>query len=277
MDNEIFPIGSCLLIDEQGFLVFNPDQSKLQQKWKDLLSEIVEEIYKKNFSTNLHSVYVRGTVAKGIAIDFISDIDTFAIIREGKEELQPAWSEETRNALLKKYSFATGIEIIVIPMESLQKVKPLKTLNAWHRLIKTQSLCVYGEDLSSSISSVRPGVEMVSHLFSLYKDLPSQEELVEAKKEGVLKKRCTWLMKRIVRSGFELVMEKEQTFTRDLYPCYELFIKHYPNREVEMRKALELAVYPSDDIDEINGMVNGLGKWLALEGQRWQESLLARA
>jgi len=49
---------------------------------------------------------------------------------------------------------------------------------------------------------------------------------------------CAWMMKRMVRTGFELVMAKEQCFTRDLYPCYEMFSKHYPEKSSDMLAAL---------------------------------------
>ena len=44
-------------------------------------------------------------------------------------------------------------------------------------------------------------------------------------------------------------MVKEQRYTRDLYLCYESFAKHYPEKEREMYRALELAINPKTDRD----------------------------
>jgi hypothetical protein len=264
---KILPLGSCLATDEEGFLVFRPDPAKLQPHWRDLLNEMVK-VYRAKYGGNLHSVYVRGTVAKGEAIDGISDLDTFALIHEGEEEVQAGWSKEPRDALTSIYPFCTGIECIVLPLKSLQKIKPPKNVNPWRRLIKTQSLCVYGEDLAPAIAPIKPGLEMVSHLFSLGEDLPDEKELATFRK-----KDCTWLMKRIVRSGFELVMERAQTFSRDLYPCYEHFARYYPEKEAEMKRALELAVFPTDDPTLLSPVIENLGRWLSAEGAKWKESL----
>jgi hypothetical protein len=265
--NKILPLGSCLATDSEGFLVFQPSLEKLQPHWHELLNQMVY-VYRARYGKNLHGVYVRGTVAKGEAIDGISDLDTFALVREGEEEVQAEWSKEPREALTKKYPFCTGIECIVLPLASLNKIKPPKNINPWKRLIKTQSLCVYGEDLAPTIPPIKPGLEMVAHLFSLGEDLPDEAELATFRK-----KDCTWLMKRIVRSGFELVMERAQTFSRDLYPCYEHFARYYPEKEAGMKRALELAVFPTDDPTLVRPITENLGRWLAAEGAKWKEEL----
>jgi hypothetical protein len=251
--------------------VFKPKPEKLQPHWRALLEEMTE-VYRARYGRNLHSVYVRGTVAKGSAVDGISDLDTFALVHEGEEEFQEEWSAGPRQKLVEKYPFCTGIECIVLPLKSLKKTKPPKTVNPWKRLIKTQSLCVYGEDLSPTIPPLKPGLEMVAHLFDLEKDLPNDEELATFRKRD-----CIWLMKRIVRSGFELVMEEAQTFTRDLYPCYEIFARFYPEKEPEMRRALELALFPSEEPQEVKKVIGGLGLWLAEKGKAWREALASRA
>ena len=69
-------------------------------------------------------------------------------------------------------------------------------------------------------------------------------------------------MKRILRTAFELVMEKEESFTRDLYPCYELFSKNYPEKEKEMKEVLFLAINNTDDKEKILEILNGIGIWI---------------
>lgn len=69
-------------------------------------------------------------------------------------------------------------------------------------------------------------------------------------------------MKRVVRTGFELVMARTHKYTRDLYPCYKEFSKYYPKRKNEMRKALQLCIVPTDNVKEISFLLNSLGKFL---------------
>lgn len=74
-------------------------------------------------------------------------------------------------------------------------------------------------------------------------------------------------MKRIVRQGFILVMARERVFTRDLYPCYKIFSKYYPEKEKEMRQALELAIYPISNTKSIFSVLDNLGEWLIKESK----------
>jgi hypothetical protein len=73
---------------------------------------------------------------------------------------------------------------------------------------------------------------------------------------------CTAIMKRFLRAGFELVMERERAYTRDLYFCHEAFARHCPERRGDMWRALELAVEPGDEPDELLPFVRDLGGWL---------------
>ncbi|MGK0388046.1 MAG: hypothetical protein ACI94Y_000774 [Maribacter sp.] len=46
-------------------------------------------------------------------------------------------------------------------------------------------------------------------------------------------------------------MLEEQCFTRDLYYCYEAFIKYYPEKYKEMYHIMELAAYSVENKEEI--------------------------
>ena len=72
-------------------------------------------------------------------------------------------------------------------------------------------------------------------------------------------------MKKILRTGFSLVMEKEKAFTRDLYPSYQLFSKYYPDQEPQMRQALEWAINPTDDSAGLLKYLGEFGGWLGAE------------
>ena len=80
-----------------------------------------------------------------------------------------------------------------------------------------------------------------------------------------IEQKCTWIMKRLLRSGFELVMERSQKYTRDLYPCYEGFAEYYPKKKAEMYEVLELAISPTSSVDRINKVLNGIGMWMVEE------------
>jgi hypothetical protein len=75
-------------------------------------------------------------------------------------------------------------------------------------------------------------------------------------------------MKRIIRSGGELIMERERVYVRDLYPCYQLFSKHYPDQEEAMKKVLWLCLNPTSDLAEVKRSIQPLSDWLEAEVER---------
>jgi len=74
-------------------------------------------------------------------------------------------------------------------------------------------------------------------------------------------------MKRIVRSGLEIVSEQERCFTRDLGLCFDKFSKYYPDKKDDMRKALALALEPTNNTELIEKVFDNIGNWLVAEGK----------
>jgi hypothetical protein len=101
-------------------------------------------------------------------------------------------------------------------------------------LLKTQCLFLAGDDIAKGIPPFKLGAEMVSHVFSLQAEfarLPIM--LQEGRKTGEERAVHQWLSRRILRSGFEVTMDRNDCFTRDLYLCYEQltgFIPAAPSR-----------------------------------------------
>lgn len=62
-----------------------------------------------------------------------------------------------------------------------------------------------------------------------------------------------------------LGVSRAQVFSRDLYYCYELFAKFYPQEEATMRQALEYALNPTESKEILLPFVKRLGEFLSQE------------
>ena len=71
-----------------------------------------------------------------------------------------------------------------------------------------------------------------------------------------------WIMKRLVWTGFELIMEQERAYTCDLYPCYLAFARYFPAQAQQMHHALARAIEPSDNEEELAQFLDGFGAWI---------------
>lgn len=245
---EIRNIGGYLDIDEAGFIVKKASPDAFQQAWKPVIADAVEA-YKEHFGKHLVAAYVRGSAAKGEAIDGLSDLDTIAIVDLPPEHIDTSWKTAFNAAMAERYPFVEGVEILAItPAQA-------KDPNRGHRImLKTQSACVFGLDISDSLPPIRIGKDAAQHAPSLVAEL--EDAIVFfgqhwGTDDAADRRRCSWAMKRILRTGFELVMERERKYTRDLYPCFEGFSRHYPEMRPLMRETLERAINPTADLDTV--------------------------
>lgn len=245
-------IGRFFDKDSEGYLINPASKDKITEEWQPVVKDIVE-VYKLQYGDLLHSVYVRGSVAKGDAVAGISDIDTFAYVAQKKEEIKTDWMDSFEKEMLVKYPFVQGVELSVDPIEDANN----------DRVLILQSACVYGDDLNDKMARIKVGKETLGHVYSFAKNLAWFDEWATKPQEsGEIKKSCTWLMKRFLRTGLELTMERASMYTRDLYPSYKIFAEYYPEKESEMREALYLALNPTDDLEIIRKVRNNLGVWM---------------
>ena len=266
---QIKRIGSYLPINDRGYLINRDNIQNNQSHWLAAV-EAVNDIYLTKWTDNIHSIYIRGSIAKGIAIDRVSDIDSFAVIKAGKFEsidisdraLFEAWAEDSEAMLQAKFPFITGLELGLEPFEDVKDRD-----NIYSFIIKVEAVCIYGEDLADRIAPYKLSPEIAFqtkyihfHLEQFLSEYPNETESEK-------KLWLNWLMRRFLRLGMELIMQDERNYTRDLYLCYESFAKHYPERAEQMYHALELAINPQTN-EEAMTFVRSFGDWLVNEASK---------
>lgn len=251
---EVLPKGSYFETDEEGFLVNPASVEKIQPEWRAAIDDVVE-VFKKKYGDNLKSVYVRGSVSKGEAVQGISDLDTFAFVDLDEDEISPEWTQEAELDLKEKYPFIEGFELAANSLsDAEQKI-----------LMLNQSACVYGEPLEVKrlkIDEVPENSNWQSYVERL-DDAKSflQKDITEKQ----IKNKCVWVMKTILRLGAEATIKRSGKYTRDLYPCYQIFSEYYPEKEPEMREVLDYALNPTSDSQKVLEILNGLDGWLIKE------------
>lgn len=249
------PCGSFLEVDECGHVVPRASADLVQDQWRPLV-EAITELYRKSFGANLHSVWLRGSVAKGQAQPGCSDLDTFAYVH------RPAsWPEsmtEGEAQLSRQFPFCQSLEMWAKP------VSELKGDRVTVRIIKTQSICLYGEDIRDQLPAftLPDMIHYSSYLrFHLEEKLPRFLE-ADAGDPKEVEATCGWVMRPMLRSLYELVMLDEGRWTNDLWPCYEVFSQHYPEREEDAMELLVLALNPVGDEARMREALSVFTPWI---------------
>ena len=255
--------GSLLRADSNGFLVRDADAKKISPPWSAAV-DFVKQAAIKNLSDSLHSIYIRGSVPRGLAVEGISDIDTYFIMHGNRntcQQLDLSWVDKTRSEFSQRFPFAAGMERLCIPLDDI--IDEGQNDIRWRFMIKTSSVCLYGEDLALNIPPFKISQIPGPKDSALAKNIEFfGDKIAAAPDDEEIKDGCRWLMKRFIREGMRLVMQREQAYTRDLYPAYECFARYYPKKKESMRQALEYAINPIGDMQLLSPFVATFGTWL---------------
>ncbi len=256
---EIKPIGSYLDIDEEGFIVNPASHEKIQEEWKPVIDDVIKA-YSQAYGEHLRTIYIRGSVAKGQAIQHVSDIDTYAYIDLPKTEINEDWIDAAKKEITTQYPFVQGVEMEPGPISEFKE----------DTVVLNQSVCVYGD--APEVPKLKPGKDLAIHAPSsgFRKRILNFQEFYEAETtDEQVSKRCVSLMKSILRAGFEITMERSGKYTRDLYRCYEGFSEYYPDQEPQMREVLHLVLNPTTDKRKMKEIIDEFGMWLLDEVKKY--------
>ncbi|MCT7954436.1 hypothetical protein [Laspinema palackyanum] len=259
---KILPWGHFFAIDEDGCILNDCHEDKILPPWTSLVNELSQTCLEV-WSSRLQGLYLRGSVPRGLAILRNSDLDSFAIL---SGEITPEDVHHSRNisqTLKRRYLFCKKVELLLFNQTWMEK-----THSIWPVIIQTQSLKIAGPHNFFSGKKAQPGRDLISYSYTWSADLENTLKQLEGFSpqsfhfSTQVKQQCAWIARRMIRVGFELVSERDQRYTPDLYHCYERFSAYFPENRAAMRKALELAIEPSPNRPGLILFLRGFGRWL---------------
>jgi hypothetical protein len=265
----IRPIGRFWRIDADGFIQNDAAPQKILPPYSRLVAD-VRDVYLEHLGRRAHSVYVRGTVARGLAVEGVSDLDSFALVRCAPESPDLSWTGALAERLLTQHPYVSGIELGCVDSDEIASTERFSELDL---LMVTQTACIWGEDVIPYLPSYKPGILVANSDISQIK--PDIEEAILGldTDSGTQSARywCRRIAKNIVRAGFSLTILQNRSYTRDLYPCYRAFAKRYPKQESRMRRAVEYGLDPSSDAEEVKVFLSDFGGWMIEAADDWLE------
>lgn len=72
-------------IDECGYLVNDAKLHKIQPEFEQLI-DLTRKTFVESLGGSMHSCYLTGSVPRGLAVNGLSDLDAFAILKRGKTD-----------------------------------------------------------------------------------------------------------------------------------------------------------------------------------------------
>lgn len=259
---QIRPWGKLLAQDPAGYLINDCHIDNITPPWTLLVEELSQRV-QQTWLTRLQALYLRGSVPRGLALPRVSDLDSFAILSGEISDLDRSLARQICSQLQKRYLFCQKVELILLTQADIEQQHSI-----WPSIIQIKSLKIAGEDLPIRLPQFKPGHSLINYAYTWEKDLDqtlnilSQLSPQNSRFSAQVKKQCRWIMRRMVRTGYELVMEQDQSYTPDLYYCFQRFALYFPEQQRAMHKALQLALFPSANRPGLMVFLRGFGGWL---------------
>jgi len=216
------------------------------------------------FGTRLHSAYLYGSIPRGTAIPGVSDLDMLIVLRDQSADADRATAKAIEAALDGSFPQINGAGLVLSSVDA-----SLSELERYDGGFFVACLCtpLLGDDLAGQLPHYRPTSLLARETNGdLALVLPRwRARSAEATTEGERRTISRFVGRRLVRTGFTLIMPRWGGWTSDLDQSAELFGTYYPGRAAQMRTAAATARTPSADPANLGMLIDDLGPWLAAE------------
>ncbi|QBI54391.1 nucleotidyltransferase [Streptomonospora litoralis] len=216
------------------------------------------------FDTRLHSAYIYGSLPRGTAVPGVSDLDLQLALHDEPTAADRAGAQAIAAALDRAFPQIDGVGILVSSTRAL-----LSELERHDDGFFIACLCtpLLGPDLAERLPRYRPTPLLARETNGdLDRALPHwRARAAEAATDADRRTLSRSVARRIVRTGFTLIMPRWGGWTSDLAESAELFGRYYPERLQQMRLAAGVGAAPSADPAVLATLLGDLGPWLAAE------------
>ncbi|NJP47817.1 nucleotidyltransferase domain-containing protein [Actinacidiphila epipremni] len=209
----------------------------------------------------LHSAYVYGSVPRGTARVGRSDLDLLVVLREAPAPADREAAGGLEAALDRDFPVVDGVGVLLFDAATLLSELERHDLGFFVACLCTPLL---GPDLAARLPRYRPDTLLARETNGdLALALPGwQARRASARTDAELRALCRVAARRVVRTGFTLVMPRWGGWTSSLDAQAEAFAGYYPERGAAMRRAAGWASAPTADPAALAALLDDLGPWL---------------
>ncbi|KQX59582.1 MULTISPECIES: hypothetical protein [unclassified Streptomyces] len=209
----------------------------------------------------LHSAYLYGSVPRGTAIPGVSDLDLQLALHREPTAADRADARAVEAGLDRDFPEVDGVGFLLSGTGSLLSEAERHDAGFFLACLCTPLL---GPDLAAGLPPYRPTSLLARETNGdLARLLPGWRARADVGTDPrALGRRVG---RRLVRTGFTLVMPRWGGWTSDLDRSAEVFGGYYPERAAQMRLAVTTGRATAPDPAVLDVLVDELGPWLAAE------------
>jgi predicted nucleotidyltransferase len=209
----------------------------------------------------LHSIYLYGSIPRGTAVPGRSDLDLMIALRDQPDDADRGRTRAIERRLDQQFPQIDGAGV-----QLCGTAAALSELERHDLGFFVACLCtpLAGPDLAEHLPRYRP-TSLLARETNGDLDLVLPQWRQQASGDGDVRALTRRLGRRLVRTGFTLVMPRWGGWTSDLDEAAEAFAGYYAARARQMSFAADVARRPSADPAVLLSLIDDLGAWLADE------------
>ncbi|NOQ74237.1 MAG: hypothetical protein GQ574_19670 [Crocinitomix sp.] len=250
------------LQDVEGYFINNLSIDVIQINLRSCIDIIQESILSFCSNINIHSIYLRGSIARGIIYPQYSDIDIIIIGLPNSQIDINSLRPFLNNVVNKKNLPFQKVDIY---LQNRDEIFPSTAFS-----IKVSSICLYGTSLAESLPKYKADNSVCFTIKSLESNIDiainDLGKIMSLPKEFQNKKGVSsiynWIAKKLLRSGMELTIPIQKKYTRNLYCCYTLFAETFPEEASKMKKILDFFINKETNCEILIAAINKIEKFI---------------
>ncbi len=251
-------------LDRDGTIAREGALSRVTDVFAPVVDAARDQIRELFDGGRMHSAYLYGSVPRGTAVPGVSDLDLMLALHHEPTDADRTDANRIEAAVDGSFAQVNGVGIGLCGTSTL-----LSDLERYDLGFFVACLCtpLVGEDLAARLPRYRPASLLARETngdLALF--LPGwRGRAAEATTDAERRMLSRSVGRRLVRTGFTLVMPRWGGWTSDLVESAEAFGRYYPRRLGQMRVAVANGRTPSTDPTVLQMLLDDLGPWLAAE------------
>ncbi|PYZ93926.1 hypothetical protein CR194_09180 [Salipaludibacillus keqinensis] len=245
-------------LDRNGFIVSDVSKDKINNVYLPCIQDSVESL-RNLFHSQLHSVYVYGSVARGEAVAMKSDLDLITMFNGKLNSINLAELQKLAGELSKKYRcLVRDVGIAVAYYD--YTVDPSNYYES--AFLKELCVCVYGEDLGSRFGPYKLTSEIAIRFNGdICEVLTRTLNRLEKASNKEFKTISQNFARKLIRTYYSMVMARSQIWSTRLQEQSEVIIHHFPDKEFIIQTLLNWVDDPPMNRETVNEFFKKEGKW----------------
>ncbi len=264
------PQGRFWPLDRDGRILNDASAEQIDPLFCHAIAQAVDA-YRRNLKSDLHSIYVTGSVARGRAVAGRSNLDMAAVLKPTvvPDAAHTRWLDLGADVAVAGQLAACDISLTVYSWTDVFPGTSRFSRPAF--ILGTGAVCVWGPDVESRTPRLPLCAAIANDdVIGIEPTLSDvRDALIENPTASNARSHCRRAMRAILHTAFALVMLDENEHTRDLDLARDLFLLHHPEHRRDLHRAYRLAHQPSQDAESLLVFLDRVRGWLIPHVNRW--------